>query len=231
MLLEKFRSIALRATVLLTVLNILAIVAVFALSNLYDRFIVLVGIIAASSISLELCNQVVRIEPITALYEEWTDATVTEALFNKPDLIPAKPKDDSLLISELPLNHYLFLGETRIENRNKFIAAFQLRYPDLELFDTADVANKPIYTALVNERQNGSEKRNPIIMISSKFDTKVQTVTKINIFFFVESAVDDKPINLKVVDQVMAKAMHPNAHKITLGLIDSTKGTINQLRG
>lgn len=232
MLLEQYRNVGLRAVYFLTLINVLFFVGIFAIPELFDRFLVLLLMFVASGISLEFCNQVVRIEPITALHSEWTDTQIIEALFQKPTLPDKKEIDSTLLISQLPLANYIFLGETRIENRKKFMNAFYLRYPDLQVYDREELSTKERFTGIISERKSiAGAKQFPVIFLTDLYDAKMASLPSINIYVFLESATD-QPVNFKVVDNAIAKELHPvDGEKITLGLWDSSKGKLNQLRG
>jgi hypothetical protein len=181
-----------------------------------------------ASINLELCNHVVRIEPITAIYGEWSDTKFLDALF-EPAQKP-KPLEDAFSIADLPLDHYVFLGEARVETRNRVLAAFVVRYPDAQILDASDSGFKDKFIAMIAERKSGMiDSLIPLFILASKFEQNYLTITKIGVYFLVESVIDT-PINSKIVDGDTAKKIDSNA-KVTLGYYDQRKGIIKQLKG
>lgn len=204
MLLEHQRSTNLLIVCLLTILNTFLFVYMFTVGT-YTRAIILIVIFAFSFVNLKMIRLVLRIEPISAIFSEWTDQQVLFALMS-PDQKAEVKKSTAyakIPIHEIPLTHHQFIGSNAENMRSMLISQMMKRFSRSTVISPGkNPIDKLALMASVRERENDKDARkNPIILLSDNFDSTISNMDALGIYCFVVSDDQTMPISRKVFDK------------------------------
>lgn len=190
MLFSRQQKVNTSVAAILLVLAYLLLVLSFTLIPA-SRIIPLLLMLSLSSLSIALLRLSIRIAPINAIFEEWSDATALMALMSteqKEDLAKQSEKTlQKLKINLLPQSHYLFSGVDAKKNREMFIDATRFR-GESEILDIQNNRDKMRYQAIVNERKSMSgDAYTPVFVYSDLFHPNQESDKQLQIFWLVAS--------------------------------------------
>lgn len=234
-LLSSFRNLSIVIGICLNILCSVMLVLIFS-SPIEYRFYYLLAITIFSFVVYMASRIGIRIEPITAIAGEYSDQNVLFALFEKPPLPqPNQESIPTISVSQLPLDHYLFLGKAKQDNRDKLYLAFRERYGDnISYLDFTGGGDKSgVYITLkaeIDERKLNKNHTNlkPLVIFAEKFDLRHIEYSRENIFFFVATDNINTPIKRRIVDKDIAVQIDPDS-KVTLGYVLSDSNKVQQL--
>lgn len=204
MLLEHQRSTNLLMVCVLSLLNAFLLVYMFTVGA-YTRAMILVVIFVFSFINLKQIRLVLRIEPISAIYNEWTDQQVMLALMSADQKTEVKKSIAyaKIPLHEIPLAHHQFIGSNAENMRSMITSQMVKRYGKSAIITPGkNPLDKLSLMASVRERENDKDARkNPIIIFADNFDSTISSMDILGIYCFIVSDDQNIPISRKVFDK------------------------------
>lgn len=204
MLLDHQRSANLLLVSTLSTINAMLMVFMFTVGA-YPRAIILMITFMFSVINLKQIGLVLRIEPISAIYREWTDQQVLFALMTpeQKEQVKKAVNYPKIPLHEIPLTHHQFIGDNAANVRSIMASQMLKRYPKSSVISPGDnPIDKLSLMASVREREGDKEvRKNPIIIFSDNFDTSISNLDSLGIYCFVVSSDQSVPISRKVFDK------------------------------
>jgi hypothetical protein len=228
MLLDRQRSINIFTSIVLTSASATAYVNMFTLDNANARLLTLLMTMIISGICMRLLHLALRVEPISAIYREFTDQQLLLALFQQAPMPTKKSAGrlDTFQIDELPLTNYLFTGNNAKENRQRIAARLLSRFPGAYIIEPKTEMDKMRLISDITERKSTDKRDKPLIIFSDNYDAAIDGLDRLGVYCFVAGDFNI-PINRKILDAETAKKLDPES-EVTLGLYDGGK-TIKQL--
>lgn len=220
MLLDRQRSINLFTALVLTIGSATGYVNMFT-ANTNIRLLTILLTLLSSLLCMKMLKLALRVEPISQIYEEWSDQQILLALFQSPDKEQAKKaiKLDTIRIEDLPLTNYLFTGSDSKGIRQRFTTRMMTRFPNAYVIDPKNELEKMKLLSDIQERQTTKKIDKPLIIFADNYDPTIGSLEKLGVYCFITNNDMNTAIQRKVIDGETAKKLDPSV-EVTVGLFD-----------
>jgi hypothetical protein len=209
MLLFDNRNFSLIAAILLGIVNAVLFVISLVLPDYLARFAIFCWIAGTSLAAIELLVIVQRTDAITPILREEQDRQLLFSLFEKAPAIAIADKPITVTkpaiqyISELPLDNYLFWGNTAVEMRNRLLAALTAHYPRSQVvnFNQGENARAILNAALQERKINSLACEQAIIVLADSLGShEYLQLKKFGIYWLIVSTTDIITMPTKFLD-------------------------------